>query len=277
MPAILEMKDGDPYWWNSPDIWVVPGNDPNGSPGQPIAGEPAFLWGRVHNKGDNTASGTRVNFYWSNPATGILRSNSTLVGSAFVDLNPRDTKDVLCVIPWIPEIVNDGHECLIAEVIHPGDPLPSPLPNEFDPFNYNQIAQKNLTVLAMKKNAMVMAIQLTAPIRKKKLLHIKTEIGGELDKQSLIQLGLKNFQPVGYDSLKIGLSLESGCGDLSRERLEKEIKISIKPGTSKAIYFNVWPQEELRPETYVLLHVISRDEEKIEGGMTYIVINSEQR
>ncbi len=155
MSTILEIRDGDPHWWASPDIWVVPGEDPNGSPGQPVAGEPAYLWGRVKNKGEEPVSGARVNFYWSNPALGVLRSNSTPVGTAFVDLDPGEAKDVLCVIPWIPQIVNNGHECLVAELIHSSDPLPSPLPDPFEPPIHNQVAQKNLTVLsgAKKMNA----------------------------------------------------------------------------------------------------------------------------
>jgi len=36
MSATLVIRDGEPHWWNSPVIWVVPGNDPNGSHGQPI-------------------------------------------------------------------------------------------------------------------------------------------------------------------------------------------------------------------------------------------------
>lgn len=275
MSTVLEIRDGDPYWWNSPDIWVVPGSDPNGSPGQPIAGESAFLWGRVRNTGKQTASGARVDFYWSNPATGVLRSNSTLVGSAFVDLNPEDTKEVLCVIPWIPEIVNDGHECVVAEVIHSSDPLPTPLPDEFDPPSYHQIAQKNLNVLAMKKSMMVMAIQVAAPIRKEKLLLVTTEFGGTLDKFDLVQAGLENYRPAKCNSLKVGLSLDPGCDESDKGGLAKEIKLQLKPGTAKAVYLKVWPQE-LKPMTYVLLHAISRDEQKVVGGITYIIISGKE-
>jgi hypothetical protein len=81
----LEIRDGDP-WWMSPDIWVVPGDDPNGAPGQPIAGRDNYLWGRVRNTGATAASGIRVEFFWSNPATGVLRSNSTLVGYGYADV-----------------------------------------------------------------------------------------------------------------------------------------------------------------------------------------------
>jgi len=275
MPIRLEIRDGDPHWWNSPDIWVVPGNDPNGPSGQPIAGEPAFLWGRVHNTGDQAASGARVNFYWSNPATGVLRSNSPLIGSAFVDLDAGETKEVLCVIPWVPEIVNNGHECVVAEVIHPGDPLPTPLPDEFDPPTYHQIAQKNLVVLEMRESMMVMAIQVAAPIRKEKMLLVTTEIGGTLDKQILIQAGLEGYRPAKQVSLKVGLSPEPGCDELGKERMEKEVELAVKPGTVKAIYLKAWPPE-LEPRTYVLLHVIARDQERVQGGMTYIVIRAKE-
>lgn len=275
MSATLVIRDGDPHWWNSPDIWVVPGNDPNAPPGQPIAGEPAFLWARTRNTGDRTASGATVNFYWSNPATGVLRSNSTLVGSAFVDLNPGEIKEVLCVIPWIPVIVNDGHECVVAEVIHSGDPLPSPLPDEFDPPTYHHISQKNLSVLAMKKSMIVMAIQIAAPSRKEKLLLVATEIGGTLDKQNLIHLGLENYRPAMDDSLRVGLSLDPGCDEARNERLDKEVKIPLKPGTAKAVYLKVWPLE-LAPRTYILLHVIARDEQKVTGGITYVLITAKE-
>jgi hypothetical protein len=123
MDARVEIRDGVSHWWHSPDIWVVPGSDPNGPPGQPIAGQFNYLSGRVRNTGNAAVSGVNVKFYWSNPAMGVLRSNSTLVGNAFVDLNPGESKDVLCIVPWVPEIFNDGHECVVAEAIDPNDPL----------------------------------------------------------------------------------------------------------------------------------------------------------
>lgn len=276
MSANLVIRDGEPHWWNSPDIWVVPGTDPNGLPGQPIAGEPAFLWARVQNTGDQIAAGAQVNFYWSNPATGVLRSNSTLVGSAFADLNPGETKEVLCVIPWIPVIVNDGHECVVAEVIHPGDPLPSPLADEFDPPTYHQIAQKNLSVLTMKKSMMIMPIQIAAPIRKEKLLFITTEIGGTLDKQNLVQLRLENYRPGKGESVKMGISLNPGCEEGRNEKFEKEIKVPVKRGKAAAVYLKVWPLD-LEPRKYVMLHVIARDEQqKVVGGITYVLIKGKE-
>ena len=275
MPTVLEIEDGNP-WWLSHDIWVVPGNDPNGLPGQPVAGEAAFLWARVHNKGEQAVSGARVNYYWSNPTAGVLRSNSTSIGSAFVDLNPEETKEVLCIIPWIPVIVNDGHECVVAEVVHPSDPLPSPLPDSFDPPTHRQVAQKNLSVLAMKKRMMrIMPIQVAAPLRRAQQLLVATEVGGAIDERLLDQAGLRGYQSMAGGDLKVGLSFEPDCGEGDEEQLEREIKVLLKPGTARAVYLRIWPPE-LEPKTYVLLHVISRSEDRVEGGITYIVVNREE-
>src|ERR1700686_1264207 len=148
MAVQLVIRDGNPYWYLLPDIWVVPGADPAGPPGSPIAGQPACLWAHVSNTGDVDATGARVDFYWENPALQVLRSNATLVGSANVDVPAGGGQDALCLVPWTPVIVNGGHECLVAVVNHPADPLPDPPPDDFNPPLYPQVAQKNLTVLA---------------------------------------------------------------------------------------------------------------------------------
>ncbi len=75
---------------------------------------------------DSAVTGAQADFYWSNPATGELRSNSHFIGSAFVDLEPGEVQDVPCLTPWIPEIVNIGHECVVAEILHPANPLARP-------------------------------------------------------------------------------------------------------------------------------------------------------
>lgn len=272
MSAILTIRDGDPYWWNSPDIWVVPGGDPGGVPGVPIAGSPAFLWARAHNTGDQAVTGAKIDFYWSNPATGVLRSNSHLVGSPYVDLEAGETQDVLCLVPWIPEIVNDGHECLVAEIIHPADPLPSPPLDAFDPPTYRQIAQKNLDVLQTQTFMIVKAIQIGAPKRIAQRLAVAIEIGGEIDDLSLGQLGLKGFRPAkpakGFSALLAPLS---GCDDSGEDRLE----FSLDPGEARAAYLKIRPCE-IEKNHYLPVHVISRDDRGIVGGITFLLVSGKE-
>lgn len=278
MAAVLEVRDGAPYWWDSPDIWVVPGSDPGGPPGRPIAGAPSYLWARVHNKGDRTASGARVNFYWSNPATGVLRSNSTPVGAAFVDLGPGESKDVLCLAPWVPVVVNDGHECVVAEVIHPDDPLPTPLGDAFNPPEHHQIAQKNLSVI-VASTMQVLPIQIAAPLRHQKQLRLTLEIGGAVGKEALARAGLGQYRPAKCAPPRAELSLRGGCADQPSSDCHdaqgaKELAVALQPGTARAVYLRLWPAA-LPERGYLPVRVIAHAGERIDGGLTYILIGKE--
>ena len=94
MAAYLEIEDGNPVWL-SPDIWVVPGQNPEASPGSPIRGQSNFVWARVHNKGTTDFENVRVSVFWADPSTMVLRSTANPIGYAFVDLAVGETKDVL--------------------------------------------------------------------------------------------------------------------------------------------------------------------------------------
>jgi hypothetical protein len=144
MAAELEIRDGDP-WWLSPDVWTVPG-DPEGTPGLPIAGQPTYMWARVRNKGSSPVNDATVRFYWANPAAGFDRTTAHVIGTAFVSLAPGEGADVLCLTPWTPEYVNDGHECVLAEAFHPSfDPLPAT--PDFQVPTDRHVAQRNLSVI----------------------------------------------------------------------------------------------------------------------------------
>jgi len=145
MSVMLEIEDGNP-WWESPNLWVVPGNDPQGPPGVPVAGEQAFLWAHVRNVGNSGVNNATVRFYWANPAIGFDRTTATIVGTSFVTLDAGAESDVLCLVPWVPSYVNGGHECILGEAF---DPLTDPLPltAAFNVPTDRHVAQRNLAVL----------------------------------------------------------------------------------------------------------------------------------
>ena len=149
MAVELEIRDGDP-WWLSPDIWTVPGDDPEGPPGTPIAGGTTYLWASVRNNGSTAAENATVRFYWADPSTGFDRSTANFIGNANVSLMPGQVSDVLCLTPWATTFVNGGHECVLAEAFHASDPLPAGL--AFNVTTDRHVAQRNLNVaIAMKK------------------------------------------------------------------------------------------------------------------------------
>ncbi len=275
MPVHLMIHDSPlPQWWLSPDIWVVPGTDPSGSPGSPIAGQPAYLWARVSNTGNVAATGTRVDFYWANPSAQVVVGVATQIGSAFVDLNPGDTQEVLCLVPWTPIIVNGGHECVLAVAHGVGDtnPIPDPLPNgfPFDPPSHDQIAQLNLSVLEARLQPL--AIHVNAIGRTEKVARLTVEFGREVEKRVLAQLGLHDLRPAQKDVVNVTLSREPNCDERPKPSRQRELEVHVPRGTSVPVFAAI-EAKQLGEHEYQLVHIVERVAGKIIGGVSYLVVN----
>lgn len=162
MGVSLEIPHGTP-WWQSMAIWTVPGDDPSGPPGLPVAGRPCHVWARVRNTGNTPAQNATVRFYSAPPAVGFDRTTATRIGSSYVSLCAPDDADVLCVVAWVPAFAHAGHECLVAEVFHPLDPLPPGRAFHADVDRH--VAQRNLSVVAMTGGAFRFAFEVVNPLR----------------------------------------------------------------------------------------------------------------
>jgi hypothetical protein len=266
MTVILRIGDGAP-WWESPDIWVVPGDDPLGIPGSPVAGQSAYVWARVHNDGDTDVDSARVDYWWANPATGVTRTTATLIGNAFVDVAAGTSEDVLCLVPWVPAFVNDGHECLVAEVNSDHDPLPTPVPDPFDPPNHRQTAQRNLSVLPAIQ-VMVLAVQIGIGPRERAeqaVLHVET--GGELAPEVLETLGLGGRRSARRPLVDVALSHSNACGAEGASKLA----VDVRPGATPGLYVHIRPAEDAKgdEQSYTVVRVFQ--DEPAGAGITYVV------
>jgi hypothetical protein len=176
MAVHLEIEDGNPAWYLSHDIWTVPGDDPEGLAGIPIIGSKCYLWARIHNKGTTPVNNATVRFYWANPSVGFDRNTANFIGTAFVSLAASETREVLCLTPWVPVFVNDGHECVLAEAFHSGaDPLPaSPA---FNVPTDRHVAQRNLSVVKAFNSIFHMAFEIHNSSRKARRFEIVTQVG----------------------------------------------------------------------------------------------------
>lgn len=273
MSVQLVIRDGSPDWYLSPDIWVVPGSDPDGLPGGPIAGQTAYLWAHVANTGSTDANSVRVDFYWANPALQVTRSNATLVGSANADVPAGGAQDALCLVPWTPVIVNGGHECLVAVANHSGDPLPSPLPDAFDPPTYPQVAQRNLTVLvASMLRAAMFTLTVSGLQRVDKTVVVTAEVGGQLDAATLAGLGLSGLRPAKESAVEVGLNHQGYCIGAKDPIGTNKLELRVPRGTSAPVYAAVRTRN-LAQDEYQLIQVVERSKEKVLGGFALVVIS----
>ncbi len=169
----LVIDHGNP-WYLSPNIWAVPTNTPDGSsPGvlSPITGQPYYLKATVHNTENFRINNAQVNLYWANPSAAITRTAAQLVCSAFVSVDGGKTADVLCLNPWIPSYVNQGHECLVAEVVQ-GMPSQS---GALDGNNDPHVAQHNLSVVMISEKSFHSAFEVCNPERKEQVFTVQVE------------------------------------------------------------------------------------------------------
>lgn len=272
MAVDLLIRDGDPYWYLSPDIWVVPGGDPSGTPSSPVSGQPAYLWARVANRGSTLANAVRIDFYWANPALQVTRSNATLVGSAFADIPGGGLQEALCLVPWVPVIVNGGHECLVAVATHPANPLPSPLPDAFNPPVYPQVAQKNLTVVeALSTRAFMFVLTVSALSRVDKAVTVTAELGDKLDEKTLYSLGLQGFKPTRKATVEVGLDKSPRTVCETDTIGEKELTMQIPKGTSAGLHVAI-RAKNLAAKEYQFIHIVEREGEKLLGGLGFVVV-----
>jgi hypothetical protein len=274
MSAQLLIADGPaPAWWESPDIWVVPGGDPNGSPGTPVAGDTASLWARVHNEGDVDVSGVAVDFWVADPSTQIRRSTAHHIGTAYADIAAGDTQDVLCLVAWQVTIVNGGHECVVVEASSPADPLQPPPadPDELDPPTYRQIAQRNLSVaIAAQERWTQLALSVAAGRRSAKTVELEATAGAELSRTQLATLGIEGHRPVGSERVSLSLTANVAA-DVTREH--RPLRLQVAAGHAAPAYLSVAMREPLGAGEYALVRVVERDGKRALGGLSLVLIS----
>jgi len=131
-------------FWESPDVRVQSSAGIN----QPVPNEDNTVFARISNYGQQNASGVMVKFWWADPSMAITESSANPIGTAFVDVPAGWTVNVQCPTPWVPTVVNGGHECLIVEAFIPSfDPLTAPM----DPMDDRHVGQKNEQLILLKK------------------------------------------------------------------------------------------------------------------------------
>jgi hypothetical protein len=101
---------------------------------------------------------------------------------------------------------------------------------------------------------------------------VHVETGGKIDEESLRHLGIEGFRPAEMKRApRVSLSEAGGCGESGYETLE----LALASGTSRAVYLKIHPGD-LPDRTYLPVHVISRSEREVVGGITYLLVSRKE-
>ncbi|RPJ86958.1 MAG: hypothetical protein EHM18_03550 [Acidobacteria bacterium] len=279
MAVELWIDDGNP-WYLSPDIWVVPSDDPGDPPGLPFANVSAYVWARVHNRGSTAVSNATVRFYWADPSTVITPTTATLIGTSSASLTAGETKEVLCVTPWIPSFVNNGHECLIAQAFAPSDPAPPQGPN--DPFNVpadRHLAQRNITVGA----AMARMARFVHPFRIGNPMRFRTgevlvrarRAPVEILKPLLRNLGLREL-PAEAEGFEEFALQPYRCGQEIHETGKPDLRIAVSPGHQEGLVLVARVPDRFKAGTAALVLIEQIVEDKPLGGMAVLIVPAKE-
>lgn len=272
MAIELEIRDGAQHWWLSPDIWVVPDSDPEGPKGQPVAGQPAYLWARVTNNGTTPVQNATVRFYWANPNVGFDRTTANLVGTAFVTLASNgDSSDVLCLTPWLPSFGSNGHVCVLAEAFHSSDPLaPGAV---FNQPTDRHVAQLNLNVAQVGAQRLAEGlVEIHNPGRRDRDFTITVQAGkvDEVDAELLLGIGVPKDALAGDGQIaRLGL-LDAGVKCPTKDDLgnaQEEMRVKVPGGGIGAVRFVA----ELEGRA-ALVHVTQHVENATSGGASFVLL-----
>lgn len=273
MAVELWIDDGNP-WYLSPDIWVVPSDDPNDPPGMPFETVSAYVWARVHNRGSTAVSNATVRYYWADPSTLITRTSATLIGTSSASLAAGETKDVLCVTPWVPQYVNSGHECLVAEAFAPSDPLPPGSPSDpIDVPGDRHVAQRNISVgKAAQMKMLVHPFVMGAGGRSKGRAAVRLRRAPlETLKPLLGAIGLDRLPDEAPELEEAGIR-PYRCGEQVDDVGKPELALELAPGTRRGMALAVRIPEKAPAGTGALFLVEQLAGDEVVGGVGVLVL-----
>ena len=149
-------------FWESPDIFVLPGIGPDAAPPVPPtlggvaqAGAENTIYAHVWNLGQAPAYEVYVEFWWFNPTLGFSDADANLIGWTVTSLNARSQRGshqvVKCPVGWRAQFLNGGHECLVVRVYDKcSDPLSDP---RWDASANRHVGQRNIHVMSAAEAA----------------------------------------------------------------------------------------------------------------------------
>jgi hypothetical protein len=270
MSVYLTLHTGTiPNSWSNPNVWVVPGPDPQGQPGSPQANQDNWCWANVVNAGTDSAQVT-VQWYWCmfNAQTvywkDVLANNA---GYTSFPLSAGGTARVYSNTPWKPTAT--GHTCLVAVASAPTDTF-SPNPNDlFDP-NDRHVAQQNMTVVTLGANVSAVEQEFVLfPSPNESTVQVqRVEIA--LLAPNLYNLGLTlvpaEMEEIAPPTLKY--SGEAG----SKRRKGAGSTLTVEANKQHAVTLTIEPPAKVTPGSGALFNIETIENSRLVGGASVLLL-----
>jgi len=138
--------------WTSPDVWVRNTDDGKTGYQNVVFGQDNYVYVRVQNRGNLTATDTKVEVYRSGASLGRgWPAGWALVGTAVIE-SLEAGKSVVTGIRWDKAgIPNPGHYCFYVRLLNDKDPMFSPETNDMvlNTQKNNNVAWRNFNVVGL--------------------------------------------------------------------------------------------------------------------------------
>lgn len=268
----LSIRDGDP-WWASPDIRVIDSPTSDTTILHPVAGTEHWVQARVWNRGADDESNALVKFYWANPAVGFTRDTANAIGTAYVSLRAGVDTWVLCLAPWVPSMVNQGHVCLLAEVIPHGGAAPSTA--QFTVSHDPRVAQRNVNLVTAQPRKMFFAVPISVmtPFPAITAMTVSARVGTRDDLGRLLP-DLREAEDV-VEPRQLGL-VEATCPSEEQvERAQPKVRLRVQPGQQRMLSVVGRVDDGQVAVVHVEQEFMDRPTH-CGGGVTVVVDNREQ-
>jgi hypothetical protein len=267
---------GPPGWhdnvegrWLNSYVWTVPGEDPAAPPGEPRADEDNYIWATVSNSHDaEPAIGALVDFYFCHYGSAPQRS-ARIVGTSRVDVAPRSSETVLCVVPLRER--TDG--CLQVVVRHPLDALPSDWSPMVDRYwnKLSQVGYRNLHLTGGPPGTLqVRPFEVAAPGSDSTELEVSLVEGFPPGAERERILGQSNLDvALPYDAAVAAYGLSPNGDPDANWRHDQRMAIEIPHGESRIVYIVTETQEG--SPAFMGLSAVVRADGKVHGGVSLMV------
>ncbi|KAF2179646.1 hypothetical protein K469DRAFT_693890 [Zopfia rhizophila CBS 207.26] len=267
---------GFPLYFNPNIFFTFDPSDP--TPAIPTRDVPIYIFASVTNTGKETTNGASVKFWICSPSTVPVTETPAPFAVSNVSLNPGETKEVLCVRPWIPEWTNNGHVCIVCEVSDLNDPAPAHPPTTWNVYD-RHVAQHNVDIRfneARKFGILSTMSAFSLPKRANIKVSIR-QAPKDTFKLAMAKFGLKGRKNVS-DSTHAGLLDRFEPGDTLPQEAPHAVEWKdFNAGLQRPFHaFLKLPDDHGENSTAIYFVEQHDDKGKLVGGVAIILLGGKQ-